>query len=259
LREALAGVDELLASSEGAAIARLRTLSEDGALRGFGSGLLVPKRDYTLAELRLHQIQADKLLSPRDETLEAVRLQSVTVLALVLGALTVVCHPSTSTLMYGGLAAAAAVTADVIGGGAVESVCLDTLGRALSSSYAQRVVRHESGHFLIAYLLGVLPVSYCISAWNALRSSGRAAQAGVQFCESAGLAAEMNSGKLSSASLDRYACIALAGVCAEYNKFGHSEGGLSDIQQLDGLLRDLRFTQKKADSGALVVGDAIVF
>lgn len=37
--------------------------------------------------------------------------------------------------------------------------------------------------------------------------------------------------------MDRYTCVALAGVSAEYLKFGRAEGGLGDVQQLDALLR----------------------
>ena len=50
----------------------------------------------------------------------------------------------------------------------------------------------------------------------------------------------MASGTLSSSSLDRYTCIALAGVAAEYVTFGQAEGGLNDVQQLDGLLKALQ-------------------
>ena len=53
-------------------------------------------------------------------------------------------------------------------------------------------------------------------------------------------AAQVASGTLSSSSLDRYTCIALAGVAAEYVNFGQAEGGLNDVQQLDGLLRALQ-------------------
>jgi hypothetical protein len=34
----------------------------------------------------------------------------------------------------------------------------------------------------------------------------------------------------------------------EYIAFGFSEGGVSDVRQLDGMLRALAFTQKKSDS-----------
>lgn len=51
---------------------------------------------------------------------------------------------------------------------------------------------------------------------------------------------QVASGTLSSSSLDRYTCIALAGVAAEYVHFGQAEGGLNDVQQLDGLLKALQ-------------------
>lgn len=49
-------------------------------------------------------------------------------------------------------------------------------------------------------------------------------------------------------TLNRFSCIALAGVSAEYLLYGFSEGGLDDIRKLDLLLKGLGFTQKKADS-----------
>lgn len=53
-------------------------------------------------------------------------------------------------------------------------------------------------------------------------------------------AAQVASGTLSSSSLDRYTCIALAGVAAEYVNFGQAEGGMNDVQQLDSLLKALQ-------------------
>lgn len=61
-------------------------------------------------------------------------------------------------------------------------------------------------------------------------------QAGTQFCDKS-FSEEVAKGKLSSVSLDRFTCVALAGVAAEYLKFGRAEGGLGDVQQLDSLLR----------------------
>ncbi|KHN33972.1 hypothetical protein glysoja_044679, partial [Glycine soja] len=48
--------------------------------------------------------------------------------------------------------------------------------------------------------------------------------------------------------LNKFSCIALAGVSTEYLIYGFSEGGLDDIRKLDLLLKGLGFTQKKADS-----------
>lgn len=47
-------------------------------------------------------------------------------------------------------------------------------------------------------------------------------------------------GQLKASSLDRITCVAVAGVVAEYLNFGHSEGGLNDILQLDQLMRSLK-------------------
>lgn len=59
---------------------------------------------------------------------------------------------------------------------------------------------------------------------------------------------EIRTGKVKSSSLECFTCVALAGISAEYLKFGYAEGGTGDIQQLDGMLKSLQFTQKKADS-----------
>ncbi|TYJ11580.1 hypothetical protein E1A91_A11G285600v1 [Gossypium mustelinum] len=59
---------------------------------------------------------------------------------------------------------------------------------------------------------------------------------------------QVNAGKVSATTLNRFSCIALAGVATEYLLFGYAEGGLADINKLDGLLKGLGFSQKKADS-----------
>eukprot|EP00951_Prasinocladus_malaysianus_P032525 scaffold317228_cov14-Prasinocladus_malaysianus.AAC.1 len=51
------------------------------------------------------------------------------------------------------------------------------------------------------------------------------------------------SGKLSSSTLGRYTCVALAGVSTEYLQYGVAEGGIGDVMQLDSLLKALNFSQ----------------
>ena len=58
---------------------------------------------------------------------------------------------------------------------------------------------------------------------------------------------QVATGKITSAYVDRFSCIALAGVATEYIVYGQAEGGLSDVSQLDQLMRALQFSQKKAD------------
>lgn len=136
----------------------------------------------------------------------------------------------------------------VVNGGGVGALLLDTIGRVLSKKYSNRVAQHEAGHFLVAYLLGVLPKSYTLSSIHALRKGGSLnVQAGTTFVDSQ-FREEVSSGKLSSMTLNKFTCIALAGVATEYLLYDLAEGGLADIQQLDNLLKSLSFTQKKADS-----------
>ena len=63
----------------------------------------------------------------------------------------------------------------VVNGGGLEALALDTAGRVLKPSYGHRVALHESGHFLIAYLLGWLPRAYTLSSLDAFRTCGAAA------------------------------------------------------------------------------------
>ena len=111
----------------------------------------------------------------------------------------------------------------------------------------QRIAHHEAGHFLIAYLTGLLPIAYTLSSLDAFRRyRALNIQAGCRFADAA-FSREVNTGKLKASSLERFSCVALAGVCSESLKYGKAEGGLSDIMQLDGMLRALQFNQSKAD------------
>ncbi|KAF8017932.1 hypothetical protein BT93_H2982 [Corymbia citriodora subsp. variegata] len=132
--------------------------------------------------------------------------------------------------------------------GGVGSLVLDTVGHIFSQKYRNRVLQHEAGHFLIAYLVGILPRGYSISSLDALKKEGSLnVQAGTSFVDFEFLE-EVNAGKVSATTLNKFSCIALAGVATEYLLFGCAEGGLADINQLDSLLKGLGFTQKKADS-----------
>lgn len=77
LADALSRVDALLAldtpESEAEAVALMRSLASSGAAPAFGGGQQVPKRPYSLDELRLNKIDAERYLSPNDSTLGGVR------------------------------------------------------------------------------------------------------------------------------------------------------------------------------------------
>lgn len=242
------------------AVALVEQLRERQQLRGFGMVGLVPRRDYTLADLRLNKIQPESLLSPRDVTLEGVRNGAWLALAAGVLAWAAILKPMTEQLLSGGLTLATLVFADQLGNnGAVESLAVDSLGRLMNPSYSVRVSRHEAGHFLVAYLCGVLPRAYTLSGWDAfVRYKAKNVQAGTLLCD-ASFRAEVESGKLSASTLDAFTCVALAGVASEYLAFGQAEGGLDDIRTLDALLQALSFSQKRADSQVRYAVLSVVF
>lgn len=53
----------------------------------------------------------------------------------------------------------------------------------------------------------------------------------------------------AAAALVRYTCVALAGVVTEYLRFDVAEGGLGDVQGLDGLFRALQVGQRSWGQG----------
>ena len=220
-------------------------LRSSSTLRGFGTGRLTPKRDYTLAEMRLNKVEPAAFLSPRDTTLEAVRTQAAAAFAAGVLAFVAAVHPSSAQLLAGSLGVLTLIMVDQVGnGGAAEALALDTLGRATSSAYRRRVARHESGHFLVAWLCGILPRAYTLSAWDAVRKEGALVQAGTQFADKA-FQREVAGGKLSSASLDIFCCIALAGIASEVLAFGQAEGA-PGLRTVRGVCSDARACARRA-------------
>ncbi|GKV08899.1 hypothetical protein SLEP1_g20470 [Rubroshorea leprosula] len=250
-RQALEQVDrELAKGDERAALSIVKELQgKPGGLRCFGAGRQLPQRLYTLDELRLNGIETASLLSPVDATLGSVErnLQLVAVLGGVVAWNVFGFSPQQLLLLSLGLLFL--WTLDLVSfNGGVWSLVLDTMGHTFSQKYHNRVIQHEAGHFLIAYLVGILPKGYTLTSLEALKKEGSLnVQAGTAFVDFEFLE-EVTTGKVSAMMLNRFSCIALAGVATEYLLYGYAEGGLADINKLDILLKSLGFTQKKADS-----------
>eukprot|EP00890_Picochlorum_soloecismus_P001194 jgi/Picsp_1/2075/NSC_05540-R1_stress regulated protein len=236
----------LESGDEKSALALVR--ESDEITKHFGKGRQVPKRSYTLEELRLNKIDTREFLAPEDTTLDGIRniLQGSAAAGLLAGFLSG--KIETFNLVQSGIFVAFLLTVDqVANAGGVEALLVDSAARVLSPTYARRIALHEAGHFLIAYLLGILPKGYTLSSWDAFRRTRSLnIQAGTTFCD-AEFQTEVKNGQLSSSSLDVFSCVALAGVATEWLKYGKAEGGLSDIKQLDNLMTALGFTQAKAD------------
>ncbi|KAJ4765247.1 translation initiation factor 3 subunit I [Rhynchospora pubera] len=244
--------EELRLGDDKAALFLVRDLQGHPTGRGlhcFGAARQVPQRLYTLDELKLNGIDTSSFLAPVDQTLGSI--ERILQLAFALAAVSArfAFDLSQLQLLFITLALLFVWTVDQISfNGGVRNLLLDTIGHTLSHKYHSRVIQHEAGHFIIAYLLGVLPKSYTITSLETLTKEGSLnVQAGTAFVDFEFLE-EINSGKVSAKMLNRFSCIALAGVATEYLLYGYSEGGLGDIAKLDALLKSLGFTQKKADS-----------
>ncbi|OAY44131.1 uncharacterized protein LOC110620053 isoform X2 [Manihot esculenta] len=241
---------ELAKGDERAALSLVKDLQgKPGGLRCFGAARQVPQRLYTLDELKLNGIETASLLSPVDATLGSIERNLQ--LAAALGGIAAwnAFGFSPQQLFYFSLGLLFLWTFDAVSfNGGVGSLVLDTIGHTFSQKYHNRVIQHEAGHFLIAYLVGILPKGYTLSSLEALQKEGSLnVQAGTAFVDLEFLE-EVNAGKVSALTLNKFSCIALAGVATEYLLYGYAEGGLADINKLDMLLKSLGFTQKKADS-----------
>jgi len=107
-----------------------------------------------------------------------------------------------------------------------------------SPAHCDRVIHHEAGHFLVAYLLNIPITGYALSAWEAFRQ-GQAGQGGVTFdCQE--LEAELQQGTLSAQLLERYCTVWMAGGVAETLVYGNVEGGSDDLQKFRTIWGQLR-------------------
>ncbi|XP_078165765.1 uncharacterized protein LOC144560440 isoform X1 [Carex rostrata] len=242
--------EELRRGDDKAALSLVRDLQgQPGGLQCFGAARQVPQRLYTLDELKLNGIDTSSFLAPVDLTLGSIERNLQIALALGGIAAWFAFDLSQIQLLFITIGILFVGSVDLIYfNGGVRNLLIDTIGHTLSQKYHNRVIQHESGHFIIAYLLGVLPKRYTITSLETLNKQGSLnVQAGTAFVDFE-FVEEMDSRKVSAKTLNRFSCIALAGVATEYLLYGYSEGGLNDIAQLDGLLKSLGFTQKKANS-----------
>lgn len=113
----------------------------------------------------------------------------------------------------------------------LKGAVFETIYRGIKPEYKDKVISHEAGHFLLAYLLGVPIRGVATSAWEARKYPDIQGQAGTIFYDTK-LANEMASSKVTRTSLDRLSVIVMAGIAAEALKFQKAEGGAVDEKSL---------------------------
>ncbi|KAJ9673073.1 hypothetical protein PVL29_026381 [Vitis rotundifolia] len=92
--------------------------------------------------------------------------------------------------------------------------------------YRRRILVHEAGHLLTAYLMGC-PIRGVILDPIVAMQMGIQGQAGTQFWDEK-LEKELAEGRLSGTAFDRYCMVLFAGIAAEALVYGEAEGGEND-------------------------------
>ncbi|XP_051124897.1 uncharacterized protein LOC127247199 [Andrographis paniculata] len=92
--------------------------------------------------------------------------------------------------------------------------------------HKRRILVHEAGHLLVAYLMGC-PIRGVILDPIVAMQMGIQGQAGTQFWDE-NLQNELAEGSLSGTAFDRYCMVLFAGIAAEALIYGEAEGGEND-------------------------------
>ncbi|OCQ97999.1 ATP-dependent Zn protease [Oscillatoriales cyanobacterium USR001] len=117
------------------------------------------------------------------------------------------------------------------------AILSDLLARN-SDEKRSRILHHEAGHFLVAYLLEIPITGYAINAWEAFKQ-GQNSQGGVRF-EDPKLSQETQRSEFSLQLLDRYCTVWMAGIAAENLIYGNAEGGAEDRDKIRAILSQMR-------------------
>jgi hypothetical protein len=115
------------------------------------------------------------------------------------------------------------------------------LGFFASAQERERVLYHEAGHFLTAYLLKIPVTGYTLSAWEAWKAKQLGA-GGVMFQPDL-LTKKSQNLREFSLMLDRFSIVLMAGIAAENVIYGNNQGGDEDKQKLAQALISLGWNQ----------------
>ncbi|GAB5373138.1 hypothetical protein AAMO2058_001724400 [Amorphochlora amoebiformis] len=243
-------LDMILSNSPANASKVAKEWADEGVLKRFGRARLLPKRKYSDYELRMFKLNPDDLFYPEDKIITDVRNRILLAFSLIYTY--ALFSEFDRWFNFGIFIIFLAFTDQIAFGGGGWALTLDTAANSLSPQYRERVSIHEAGHVLTAYLLGVLPQRYSLSGLEAFQTDGVLnVQAGSIFDDpDATQTPTLTPNSYDNPTqppdtIQRFSGIALGGLAAEYVIFGHTEGGDSDLVQLNGALRALKASRKQ--------------
>ncbi|KAG5117802.1 hypothetical protein AAZX31_15G244300 [Glycine max] len=125
----------------------------------------------------------------------------------------------------------------ILGLAAADAILLGGTCLAQISSYwppyRRRILVHEAGHLLTAYLMGC-PIRGVILDPIVAMQMGIQGQAGTQFWDEK-VANDLAEGRLDGTAFDRYCMVLFAGIAAEALVYGEAEGGENDENLFRGI------------------------
>ncbi|CAA0842111.1 Unknown protein [Striga hermonthica] len=116
-------------------------------------------------------------------------------------------------------------------------------------------MQHEAGHFLVGYMMGVLPRRYKVPRVEDLLhdpfARGKVEFVGFEFLRDVSVDTMSNKnlskGKPKRETLRKFSIVILGGLAAEHLLFGYSELLHSDVQKLFTVLKWVGLSEKEAD------------
>ena len=141
----------------------------------------------------------------------------------------------------------AAITFGIMGLITIDTLSWENKGVTLfldlfaGAKQRERILHHEAGHFLVAYLLEIPITGYTLTAWEAFQQ-GQPGLGGVTFDLDALKAQPIGSSKINLI-LERFCTVWMAGIAAEKLLYGNVEGGRDDKSKVMAIFIEAGLTE----------------